>query len=117
MPSSSPRPGSASYYGKLGLENSSYTPEAYYTNEEISVVHEIVVAAQACLDNRYEADPVPTSALFQAYDAILPVHGIDPEDDQHISRLLFRIGGERGEGTLLDKLGSVLSRPDPDPPD
>lgn len=38
------------------------------------------------------------------------MHGIDPEDDQHISRLLFRVGGERGEGTLLDKLGSVLSR-------
>lgn len=68
------------------------------------------MAAQEHLDGLPEQDRVPTNSLFQAYDAVLPAHGIDPENDQHLSRLVFRIGGERGEGTLLEKFGSVLSR-------
>ncbi|KAJ0167279.1 hypothetical protein CTA2_3404 [Colletotrichum tanaceti] len=51
-----------------------------------------------------------TNALFQAYDDILPLYGLDPEKDQHISRLVFRIGGERGDGLLMEKLRAVLSR-------
>lgn len=51
-----------------------------------------------------------TNALFQAYDDILPLHGLDPEKDQHISRLVFRIGGERGDGLLVEKLRAVLSK-------
>lgn len=57
-----------------------------------------------------EEDRLPTNELFQAYDSVLPTYGIDPEDDQHLSRLVFRIGGERGDGTLLEKFRAVLSR-------
>jgi len=41
---------------------------------------------------------------------VLPMYGLDPENDQHISRLVFRIGGERGDGTLIDKFRAVMSR-------
>ncbi|PKS06868.1 hypothetical protein jhhlp_006944 [Lomentospora prolificans] len=80
------------------------------STDKISIIHDIVVAAQEQLDAQPERDRVPTNALFQAYDAVLPIHGIDPENDQHLSRLVFRIGGERGECSLLEKFGSVLSR-------
>ncbi|GKT86814.1 centrin-binding protein sfi1 [Colletotrichum tofieldiae] len=57
-----------------------------------------------------EGERLATNALFQAYDAVLPLYGVDPEEDHHISRLVFRIGGERGDGSLLEKLRAVLSR-------
>ena len=77
---------------------------------EITVIHDIVTSAQERLDQLPEVERLPTNELFQAYDAVLPTYGIDPENDQHLSRLVFRIGGERGDGTLLDKFRAVLSR-------
>lgn len=77
---------------------------------EIRVIHDIVTSAQERLDQLPEVERLPTNELFQAYDAVLPTYGIDPENDQHLSRLVFRIGGERGDGTLLDKFRAVLSR-------
>lgn len=77
---------------------------------DIKVVHEIVTTAQERLDRLPVEDRLPTNELFQAYDAVLPSYGIDPEEDQHLSRLVFRIGGERGDSTLLDKFRAVLSR-------
>lgn len=132
MPSSLLHPALAHHDGKSGSESSSQVSELYYTNEggknrrqtlpqlvveltrfvalEITVIHDIVTSAQVRLDQLPEVERLPTNELFQAYDAVLPTYGIDPENDQHLSRLVFRIGGERGDGTLLDKFRAVLSR-------
>ncbi|KAJ3952590.1 regulator of (H+)-ATPase in vacuolar membrane, partial [Colletotrichum tropicale] len=76
----------------------------------IAILHDVVTAAQDNLDLLPEGERLATNALFQAYDAVLPKYGIDPEEDHHISRLVFRVGGERGDGSLLDKLRHVLAR-------
>ncbi|KAL5596501.1 uncharacterized protein BROUX77_007185 [Berkeleyomyces rouxiae] len=85
-------------------------PEDYYSNSDIQILHEIVKAAQFLLDTLPETECIPTSALFRAYDDILPRHGIDPDDDHHFSRILFRIGGERGSQPLIRKFEVVLDR-------
>ncbi|SPO00489.1 related to RAV1 - similarity to Drosophila DmX gene [Cephalotrichum gorgonifer] len=110
MPSPLLYPALAPHDGRSGSEVSSHASEAYYTTNDIHIVHAIVAAAQESLNQLPEADRLPTNELFQAYDAVLPAYGIDPEDDQHLSRLVFRIGGERGNGTLLEKFRAVLSR-------
>ncbi|OHE91593.1 hypothetical protein CORC01_13102 [Colletotrichum orchidophilum] len=84
--------------------------DSYYSDHEIAILHNVVTAAQENLELLPEGERLATNALFQAYDAVLPLFGIDPEEDHHISRLVFRIGGERGEGSLVEKLRAVLSR-------
>ncbi|PTB64064.1 hypothetical protein BBK36DRAFT_1178106 [Trichoderma citrinoviride] len=76
----------------------------------IAVLHAIITAAQEHLDNAPGPKPLPAAALFKAYDEILPQHGIDPESDHHLSALVFRVGGEQGGGSLLDKFQSILGR-------
>jgi protein SFI1 len=76
----------------------------------IEILHDVVANAQQSLNQLPERDRLPTNALFQAYDTVLPLYGLDPESDQHISRLVFRIGGERGDGSLIDKFRAVMSR-------
>lgn len=103
--------------------------EAYYTNDgasrrrvytssstcslvivDIATLHAVVVYAQELLDAAPEPKPLPASALFRAYDVVLPEYGVDPDDDHHISAFVFRIGGERGDGTLIEKFQAILSR-------
>ncbi|ROT43357.1 hypothetical protein SODALDRAFT_327550 [Sodiomyces alkalinus F11] len=84
--------------------------ESYYSNEDIRILHDVVDRAQEILFELPEGERLATNALFRAYDEVLPLHGVDPEQDQHISRLVFRIGGERGDGSLFEKFKSVLSR-------
>ncbi|KAG6042154.1 hypothetical protein E4U41_004958 [Claviceps citrina] len=54
--------------------------------------------------------PLPAAVLFKAYDDVLPTFGIDPDADHHLSALIFRIGGESGNGTLLEKFHALLKR-------
>ncbi|RGP63431.1 regulator of v-atpase in vacuolar membrane 1 [Fusarium longipes] len=85
--------------------NASRAPSSqdpYYTNE--------VVAAQELLDSAPEPKPLPAAALFKAYDAILPTYGIDPDSDHHLSTFVFRVSGEQGDSSLLDKFQSILNR-------
>ncbi|WYZ37430.1 hypothetical protein EsH8_II_000936 [Colletotrichum jinshuiense] len=102
-PALAPRDGISSF---VSVQSS----ESYYSDGEIAILHDVVSAAQENLNLLPEGERLATNALFQAYDAVLPLHGIDPEEDHHISRLVFRVGGERGDGSLLDKLRAVLSR-------
>ncbi|KAE9573119.1 hypothetical protein CGMCC3_g10918 [Colletotrichum fructicola] len=102
-PALAPRDGISSF---ASIQSS----DSYYSNEEIAILHDVVTAAQDNLDLLPEGERLATNALFQAYDAVLPKYGIDPEEDHHISRLVFRVGGERGDGSLLDKLRNVLAR-------
>ena len=76
---------------------------------DITILHEIVATGEEILESLPERERLPTNALFSAADEVLPRHGYESEDVPHISRLLFRIGGQRGEGSLLDKFRSVLA--------
>ncbi|KAM0418992.1 hypothetical protein ACHAPT_012043 [Fusarium lateritium] len=93
--------------------NASRAPSSqdpYYSNEDIAALHSVVTAAQDLLDSAPEPKPLPAAALFKAYDSVLPTYGIDPDADHHLSTFVFRVGGERGDGTLLDKFQSILNR-------
>ncbi|KAM0739945.1 hypothetical protein ACQRIT_005129 [Beauveria bassiana] len=87
----------------------STTQDPYYSNEDIEILHEIVSIAQEKLDDPNGARSLPAAALFKAYDEVLPKHGIDPDDENHLSRLIFRIGGEKGSGSLPEKFQVVLA--------
>lgn len=53
---------------------------------------------------------MPTTALFQAAEQVLPEHGYDAENaPSHIDRLIFKIGGQRSGDTLSDKFRAVLA--------
>jgi hypothetical protein len=80
------------------------------TELDIAALHAVVVAAQELLDSTPEPKPLPAAALFKAYDAVLPTYGIDPDSDHHLSTFVFRVGGERGQGSLLDKFQTILHR-------
>ncbi|KAF4961599.1 hypothetical protein FSARC_10128 [Fusarium sarcochroum] len=84
--------------------------DPYYSNEDIAALHAVVVAAQELLDSAPEPKPLPAAALFKAYDAVLPTYGIDPDSDHHLSTFVFRVGGERGDVSLLDKFQTILNR-------
>ncbi|VUC26506.1 unnamed protein product [Clonostachys rosea] len=77
---------------------------------DIAILHTIVSAAQDEIDSAPDPKPLPAAALFKAYDRILPENGIDPDDDHHLSAFVFRVGGERGQGSLPDKLHTILGR-------
>ncbi|RDW66239.1 hypothetical protein BP6252_09874 [Coleophoma cylindrospora] len=84
--------------------------EIYYTNEDVAILHSMVARAQALLPTLPERERLPTSALFGAYDEILPNIGVDADHDSRYARLLFKIGGLRGPGTLMDKFMEVMAR-------
>ncbi|KAF7549988.1 hypothetical protein G7Z17_g6018 [Cylindrodendrum hubeiense] len=93
--------------------NASQAPSSqdpYYSNDDIATLHAVVAAAQQLLDSSVDPKPLPAAALFKAYDAVLPSYGIDPDTDHHLSTFVFRIGGERGDGSLVDKFQAILSR-------
>ncbi|KAH7320314.1 RAVE protein 1 C terminal-domain-containing protein [Stachybotrys elegans] len=107
LPASPPDDGRA---GARSPGSTRASSEPYYTNQDITILYDIVVAAQHELENDAHPKPLPAAALFKAYDNVLPKHGIDPDDDHHLSAFIFRIGGERGDGSLLSKFQTILGR-------
>jgi protein SFI1 len=77
---------------------------------DVGVLHDIVVLAQELLPTLPPRERLPTNALFSAYDDILPRIGIDTDHDSRYARVLFKVGGLRGPGTLFEKFEEVLSR-------
>ncbi|KAB5583715.1 Sfi1 spindle body protein-domain-containing protein [Coniochaeta sp. 2T2.1] len=95
---------SSSHIGSSQLHN-----EPYYSNEDIKLLHEIVTTGEEIYPTLPERDRLPTNALFHAAEQVLPAHGYDPDHaPSNISRLIFKIGGLRSEGSLMDKFSSVL---------
>lgn len=76
---------------------------------DITLLHEIISTAEALLLSLPERERLPTTALFSAADSVLPRRGFLSEDVPHIARLLFRIGGTRGQESLLEKFRTVLA--------
>ncbi|KAK4662538.1 hypothetical protein QC763_604320 [Podospora pseudopauciseta] len=88
--------------------NSSQLHEPY-SDEDIELIHEIVALGESIFPTLPERDKLPTEALFRAAEEILPNHGYDPDDPpSHISRLIFKIGGQRSGETLSHKFRTVL---------
>lgn len=90
--------------------NSAGRVDQFYTNEDVAVLHDIVGLAQELLPSLLERERLPTNALFSAYYDILPRLGINADHDSRYARILFKIGGLRGEGTLYEKFEEILSR-------
>ncbi|KAK3387437.1 Sfi1 spindle body protein-domain-containing protein [Podospora didyma] len=103
--------------GRVGLpppnsslvNSSSQQNEPYYSEEDFQLLHEVVTRGESILPTLPARDRLPTNALFQAAEQILPAYGYDAEQaPSHISRLIFKIGGHRSGETLSDKFKSVV---------
>ncbi|KAI1770493.1 hypothetical protein F4818DRAFT_432362 [Hypoxylon cercidicola] len=81
-----------------------------YSDDQIRLLYQIVTRAEAILSELSPSSRLPTLALFRAYDEILPEHGMDPDDDQHISKLVFLIGGVRSTNSLTEKFKILMAR-------
>ena len=91
-------------------KNNTGAVEPFYTNEDVAVLHDIIVLAQELLPNLPERERLPTNALFTAYYDILPRVGVNADHDSRYARILFKIGGLRDHGTLYEKFEEVLAR-------
>ncbi|GAW22070.1 hypothetical protein ANO14919_116050 [Xylariales sp. No.14919] len=81
-----------------------------YSDEDIKIVYEIVVRAETILTEELTpSSRLPTHALFLAYDEILAEYGLDPSE-RHISKLVFMVGGVKGQKPLIDKFKAVMAR-------
>ncbi|KAM7199610.1 Sfi1 spindle body domain containing protein [Rhypophila sp. PSN 637] len=89
--------------------NNNNNNEPYYTDAEIELLNEIVTLGESIFHNLPEQNRLPTEALFTAAEEILPKHGYDADQPPpHISRFIFKIGGQRTGETLGDKFRTVL---------
>lgn len=97
--------------GQAGLSTSSLSASSQlYSDEDIGLIHSIVALGEAIYPTLPERERLPTNALFIAAETILPQHGYDPDNvPSHISRLIFKIGGQRAGETLSDKFQTVLA--------
>ncbi|KAK3683865.1 Sfi1 spindle body protein-domain-containing protein [Podospora appendiculata] len=99
-------PSTSSFVGNSSQQQKN---EPNYSDEDIELLHDIVTLGESILSTLPERDRLPTNALFQAAEQVLPAHGYDAEQaPSHIARLIFKIGGQRSGGTLGDKFRSVL---------
>ncbi|KAK0741067.1 Sfi1 spindle body protein-domain-containing protein [Schizothecium vesticola] len=81
-----------------------------YSDDDIRLLNEIVKLGESLLPTLPEEERLPTNALFSAADEVLPAYGYDADSPpNHISRLLFKIGGQRAGVTLSDKFRAVLA--------
>ncbi|KAI1428476.1 hypothetical protein F5Y12DRAFT_731900 [Xylaria sp. FL1777] len=81
-----------------------------YSDEDIKIVYEIVVRAETILaEELTPSSRLPTHALFLAYDEILAENGLDP-GERHISKLVFMVGGVKGQKSIMDKFKAVMAR-------
>ncbi|KAI1293363.1 hypothetical protein F5Y03DRAFT_374038 [Xylaria venustula] len=81
-----------------------------YSDEDIKIVYDIVVRAETILTEELTpSSRLPTHALFLAYDEILAENGLDP-GERHISKLVFMVGGVKGQKSLLDRFKAVMAR-------
>ncbi|KAK7752371.1 hypothetical protein SLS62_005708 [Diatrype stigma] len=81
-----------------------------YSDDHIKILYEIVVRAEELLPTLPESYRRPIPALLKAYNEVLPEYGIHPEDDHQITKLVFKVGGVFGRGSLMDKFRAALSR-------
>ncbi|EPE03750.1 centrin-binding protein sfi1 [Ophiostoma piceae UAMH 11346] len=83
---------------------------AYYSNDDIELLHQVVTLGQEILPTLPKRDKLPTTALFRAADIVFPRYGLDPDGEDKLSRIIFMVGGMRSTDNLLDRFRTVLSR-------
>ncbi|KAK0103565.1 hypothetical protein ONS95_005581 [Cadophora gregata] len=103
-----PPPGSAPHFN--AGQNQTETTEPYYSNEDVAILHDIVVLAQELFPKLPDRERLPTNALFGAYYDVLSRVGVDTDHDNRYARVLFKIGGQRGPATMYEKFEAVLAR-------
>ncbi|KAI1411649.1 hypothetical protein F5Y13DRAFT_200628 [Hypoxylon sp. FL1857] len=81
-----------------------------YSDDDIRLLYNIVSRAEDILSELTPSSRLPTHALFKAYDEILPQHGIDPDEDQLISELVFKVGGVKDTDSLREKFKITMAR-------
>jgi len=97
----------------LDITNTTRNSEPFYSNEDVGILHEIVLLAQDLWPTLPERERLPTNALFGAYYDILPKLGLDADHDNRYARVLFKIGGlggPRGPDGLYERFEAVLSK-------
>ncbi|KAF7950430.1 hypothetical protein EAE96_007715 [Botrytis aclada] len=99
------------YDGVQSYSWTTTTDEPYYTDDDLVILHDIVVRAQHILPTLPPKDRLPTLALARAYYEFLPDLGIHPDHDSRYFRFIFKIGAT-GEftGTLFDKFEECLAK-------
>ncbi|TGO11900.1 hypothetical protein BTUL_0099g00120 [Botrytis tulipae] len=99
------------YDGGQSYSWTTTTDEPYYTDDDLVILHDIVVRAQHLLPTLPPKDRLPTLALAKAYYEFLPDLGIHPDHDSRYFRFIFKIG-VTGEptGTLFDKFEECLAK-------
>ncbi|CAK7202283.1 hypothetical protein SEUCBS139899_005005 [Sporothrix eucalyptigena] len=80
----------------------------YYSNEDIELLHQVIVLGQEILPTLPERDKLPTNALFYAADAIFPRHGLDPNNEHKLNSIIFKVGALRTTDDLLERFRTVL---------
>ncbi|KAI1381113.1 hypothetical protein F4677DRAFT_117195 [Hypoxylon crocopeplum] len=83
-----------------------------YSDQDIEILYGIVTRAEEILSELTPSSRLPTHALFKAYDEVLLQHGIDPDDDQRISKLVFMVGGVKGTDSVMEKFKKLMARMD-----
>ena len=81
-----------------------------FEKTDIKILYDIVVRADELLPTLPDTYRRPIPALLKAYNEVLPEYGIRPEDDHQITKLVFKVGGVFGRGTLMEKFRAALSR-------
>ncbi|KAI0381710.1 hypothetical protein F5Y04DRAFT_255107 [Hypomontagnella monticulosa] len=81
-----------------------------YSDEQIRILYEIVLRAEELLSELTPSSRLPTHALYNAYDQILDKHDINPDDDQLISELVFKVGGIKDTNSLRKKFKTAMAR-------
>ncbi|KAI0403026.1 hypothetical protein F4802DRAFT_617149 [Xylaria palmicola] len=96
--------------GSSGLGQLAAINRNEYSDEDIKIVYEIVTRAETILaEELTPTSRLPTHALFLAYDEIIAEYGLDPSE-RHISRVVFLVGGVKGQGSLMEKFKTVMDR-------
>ncbi|KAI9789644.1 MAG: hypothetical protein M1833_002284 [Piccolia ochrophora] len=74
------------------------------SDQDVELLHLIILRAH----HHPDAHRLPFRALFPAYDSVLREHGLDPDRDTVLFRVLVKIGGIAGGATLYEKFETLL---------
>ncbi|KAI2468422.1 hypothetical protein F4781DRAFT_398245 [Annulohypoxylon bovei var. microspora] len=81
-----------------------------YSDKDIQILYQIVLRAEEILADYTPTSRLPTHALYNAYDEVLPQYGINPDNDRLISELVFKVGGVRNTDSLREKFKTIMAR-------
>ncbi|KAH9893750.1 hypothetical protein F4778DRAFT_748381 [Xylariomycetidae sp. FL2044] len=83
-----------------------------YSDREFEMLYRIALRSEEILAGTSPSSRLPTHALFKAYYEILPTYGYEPDDDQKFSKIMFIIGGIRGNTSMVDKFKAFMKEMD-----